>query len=375
MGRGEAATVQLMPKVAHELVHGARGLLLGAAVGDALRATADAIDAWPTEVLGGVGELNAPWGAQISDLIAAGEHAARGEPANFDLGPVPVLPVALGDATTGAGAPLLVDPVAAEAHGVVGMLLAGGSPASLSSPVLEEASKCAGTGGFSDAVRASYELGGDVAVRMPLAGAFAGARLGVTAVPSRWLTYVSGPGPRRQHHHRDLLRLADRIIGLEDRFPPDPRRAIGPVEVLDGVYAANIHRVRHFCERFPDGAVISMCPMGDALDAHPVRRSFLIEDVATRAANPRLPEVVDEVVATIAAFRAEGRPVLVHCHHGVSRTGLALRARLMATDGLDEDQATSEVEARWPWLSTANERFTRLLRMRGSLSPGDPSSS
>ena len=92
---------------------------------------------------------------------------------------------------------------------------------------------------------------------------------------------------------------------------------------------------------------------------------FLVhDDVATVAANPRLDQVVDELLETIAAFRAEARPVLVHCHHGVSRTGLALRAWLMPETGLGEADATTDVEAGWPWLSTANERFTRVLAAR-----------
>jgi hypothetical protein len=36
--------------------------------------------------------------------------------------------------------------------------------------------------------------------------------------------------------------------------------------------------------------------------------------------------VVDDAVATIDAFLADGRDVVVHCHHGASRTGPVLRA-------------------------------------------------
>lgn len=349
-----------MSRVSYQLLHGARGALVGAAVGEAMARSIDE-GSWPAVELGGVGELSAPWGSGIEELVGVGEIVARGESPAFDVGPVAVIGVAIADAAAGRGAPLLVDSDAAEVHGVLGMYLGAGSGAAGQEGLVAEAVKCAGEPDFVSALQSAFSLGGDVGRRMALAGGFGGARLGVTAIPSRWLTYVHGPGGRRVHRQRDLLRLADRLVGFEIRFPPDPRRRIGPVEVIDGVWAANVFRVASFCRRHPDGAVISMCPMGEALDGHSIRRTFLIEDVATRAANPRLDAVVDELVATIAAFRAEGREVLVHCHHGVSRTGLALRAWLMEQGELSEPDATSEVEARWPWLSTVNGRFTRLL--------------
>jgi len=346
-------------------VHAARGAVVGAAVGEAMALTAIEQGGWPDAVMGGAGELTCPWGSGVAQLIAVGESVARGEAPPFDVGVVGVVAAAIADSLVGSGAPLLTDPDAAEVHGMIGDLIRSGSCSPQGDGVTAIAAQAALAAAFEDAVRETCRSGSDPRAAA-LAGAFAGARLGVTAIPSRWLTYVEGPGGRRTHRHRDLVRLADRLVGHEVRHAPDPRRRIGPVEVLDGVWAANAHRVPSFCARFPEGAVISMCPMGDALDGHPVRRTFLIEDVAARGANPRLAAVVDELVATIAAFRAEGRQVLVHCHHGVSRTGLALRAWLMEGTELDESAATSEVEARWPWLSTANERFTQLLQQRGS---------
>ena len=355
-----------MPKIAHSVLHSVRGMVVGAAVGEAMAASVGD-NPWPTEVLGGTGELAAPWSAHTRELVGSGEAVARGETTAFDVGPIGVLGIAIADAVAGRGAPLLMDTYAAEVHGVVGEILASASrPNACRSGVVGEALTCAAALSFNAGLESAHSMGKDFGLRMALTGLFAGGRLGVTAIPTRWLTYVHGPGDRRVHYHRDLLRLADRLVGLEVRFPPDPRRGIGPVEVTDGVWAANIYRVASFCARHPDGAVISMCPMGDALDDHLVRRSFLIEDVAVRAANPRLESMVDELVASIAAFHMEGRDVLVHCHHGVSRTGLALRAWLIEQEHLSEPDATSEIEARWPWLSTANDRFTRLLEQRAA---------
>ena len=333
---------------------------------------------WPERRIGDVGELSSDWGPSTAGMVSLGTRLARGEASPFDASPADALVIGLADAVRALGAPLLIDADAAAVHGAVCRVMAPassrsdslfGQHASSGSGLVVEAEACAGHDSFEDALRAAWDVDVDRELAMTVTGALAGARLGVTAIPSRWLTYVSGEGAGRRQHHRDLLRLADRFVGLQFKFPPEPRRRLGPVEVIEGVWAANIHRVESFCRQHPDGAVISMCPMGDVLDAHPVRRSFLIDDVATKAANPRLEEVVDELMETIASFRAEGRQVLVHCHHGVSRTGLALRAWLMREEGFSESEATSEVEARWPWLSTANVRFTKLL---GSREPSLP---
>jgi ADP-ribosyl-[dinitrogen reductase] hydrolase len=70
------------------------------------------------------------------------------------------------------------------------------------------------------------------------------------------------------------------------------------------------------------------------------------------------------VVASIDAFRAEGRPIVVHCHHGQSRTGLVVRAWLMRHHGWDEPTATAHVAERWPHLRLHNDDFTAALRRR-----------
>ncbi len=320
-----------MARVTHELLHRGRGVLVGAAVGDALARVAG--DGWPVPVLGGRGELTSSWGSPITSMVQAAERVLRGEGLDVGAAPTEVLGAAVADTAAGRGAPLLVDGIAAAVYDAVAGSVAGrGVQTHGLGGVVGEALACADTPGFEEALRGAWEM--------------------------------EGHGGRRLYRHRDLLRLADRLVGFEVPMPPDPRRRIGPVEVFGGIWAANAFRVPAFVERHPDGAVISMCPMGDLLDGHRVRRTVLIEDVAVRAANPRLAEVIEELVATIAAFRAEGREVLVHCHHGVSRTGLALRAWLMHETGLSEPDATSEVEARWPWLSTANRRFTQVLADR-----------
>ena len=75
------------------------------------------------------------------------------------------------------------------------------------------------------------------------------------------------------------------------------------------------------------------------------------------AAGATLSDVLDDM----AALRAEGHRLLVHCHGGASRTGLVLRAWLMRTEGMTADEATAHVAARWPHLGLWNASFTAAL--------------
>ena len=96
---------------------------------------------------------------------------------------------------------------------------------------------------------------------------------------------------------------------------------------------------------------------------HPFRREVYLIDQEGDS-NARLDLAVDDIVASIDAFLEEDRTVVVHCHHGQSRTGLALRAWLMHTNGWDEPTATAHVAEKWPELRLHNRSFTELLRAR-----------
>lgn len=115
----------------------------------------------------------------------------------------------------------------------------------------------------------------------------------------------------------------------------------------------------------PDWAVVSLCRAGDRFDGHPYRRRVhLLDQIGDANADP--DAVVDDVVVTIDAFIAEGRDVVVHCHHGASRTGLAMRAWLIRHHDLDEAEATARVRDVWPHTDLWNQTFTDHLRSVGS---------
>ena len=87
---------------------------------------------------------------------------------------------------------------------------------------------------------------------------------------------------------------------------------------------------------------------------HEVQRfAYLTDDDA----NSELEDVLDD----IAALRADGRRVLVHCHARQFRTGRVLRAWWRRSQGPSAAEATTAVRGRWPYLSEWNPTFTAAL--------------
>jgi ADP-ribosyl-[dinitrogen reductase] hydrolase len=74
-----------------------------------------------------------------------------------------------------------------------------------------------------------------------------------------------------------------------------------------------------------------------------------------------LDDVLADILDDMAALRADGRTLLIHCHGGASRTGLVLRAWLRRTQGLSADEATAFIAERWPHLGLWNASFTAAL--------------
>ena len=92
--------------------------------------------------------------------------------------------------------------------------------------------------------------------------------------------------------------------------------------------------------------------------------------IADNDHNTDLDVVLADVLDDMAALRAEGHRLLVHCHGGASRTGLVLRAWLVREEGLSPDEATCHVADRWPHLGLWNASFDAALRRLGSRDTG-----
>jgi ADP-ribosyl-[dinitrogen reductase] hydrolase len=212
---------------------------------------------------------------------------------------------------------------------------------------------------FAEVLRLVIDLGGDTDTVAAVAGGLAGAVFGIAGIPMRWTSAVHGRVPGsgdRVWQLADLHHLAAALDG-SSAPPYEPPELIGlePREVADGVWAADLAGARASSTEF---AVISLCRTGSRF-AHEVQRfAYLTDDDA----NPELDAVLADVLADMAALRDEGRPVLVHCFAGQSRTGLVLRAWLRRTHGLSAEAATAAVRARWPHLSLWNDSFTRALQ-------------
>jgi ADP-ribosyl-[dinitrogen reductase] hydrolase len=174
----------------------------------------------------------------------------------------------------------------------------------------------------------------------------------------RWSTVVHGrvPGCTGQVWRlADLQELAAALDGRDgSRFDPGPTTRIGPVEVLPGIWAGDLDGAR---SSDADFAVVSLCRLGEPF-RHPVHRmAFLADDDS----NTEIDAVLEDILEDMAALRAEGHRILVHCHGGASRTGLVLRAWLRRTEGMSAREATDVVAARWPYLGLWNDSFSAAL--------------
>ena len=210
---------------------------------------------------------------------------------------------------------------------------------------------------FTEVLRSVIDLGGDTDTVAAVAGGLAGAVFGIAGIPMRWTSAVHGrvPGFAGEWRLADLHSLAAALDGAAGRKYEPPRTAgLAAREVADGVWAADLDGARSSA---PDFAVVSLCRTGTPFGHEVQRFAYLTDDDA----NSELDAVLADVLADIAALRADGRRVLVHCHAGQSRTGLVLRAWLRRSQGLSAAEATAAVHDRWPHLSEWNPTFTAAL--------------
>lgn len=220
---------------------------------------------------------------------------------------------------------------------------------------------------FAGAVTAAVDLGDDADTVACVAGALAGARWGIQAVPSRWTTYVHGrvrttDGGDRRLRNADLQDLARRLMGHSSLRPSPKEPAKPPVRVHDThrLHAADWGGAAQVPTTW---AVVSACRTGDDFAAHPVRREvFLIDQYDPSDQHDPLAALTD-AVDSIDAFLAEDpdRDVVVHCHGGRSRTALVLTAWAVRHHGWTTDEAFAWLSSSWPHAHLENPVFRRLL--------------
>ena len=363
----------------------AMGALVGAIVGDALGAPFSGAPAgaytakFPSPVLTGMGEMvdGGEWTShtQMALLVAESLLSCGGIDADDlrarGLGGSPLtrtIPAAIAAAESGSEVTSDVarrlcaltcdDPQVADAcvalHLDVADAIAGRGSA-------EES--------FSDTVIAAIDGGGDTAARATIAGALAGARLGIGAIPARWASPLHGDLPDARPSGHDIVSLRALAVALaglppEDNVEDPGWPARGPHLVdLRGLWVADLNGAARSHEMVPGAHVISLSRVGGP-PQQPHWRRFYLVDSEDPDDNIALDAVIDDVMSTVTACIDAGEPVVVHCFAGESRTGLVLRAWLMQRDGLTEAEATARASELWPHLKTWNSAFTEALRRR-----------
>jgi ADP-ribosyl-[dinitrogen reductase] hydrolase len=211
---------------------------------------------------------------------------------------------------------------------------------------------------FAEVMRLVIDLGGDTDTVAAVAGGLAGAVFGMGGIPMRWSSAVHGRVPGYEDRLWRSANVQELAAALDGKpvppYDPGVIPRIGPREVLPGIWAGNLDGARYSDNDF---AVISLCRLGETF-GHEVHRMAYIAD---NDHNSDLDAVLTDVLDDLAALRAEGRKVLVHCHGGASRTGLVLRAWLVRTEGMTADEATTHVAERWPHLGLWNASFAAAL--------------
>lgn len=146
-------------------------------------------------------------------------------------------------------------------------------------------------------------------------------------------------------------------VGRLTREPPNYAR------VEDGLFIGG-----HVTEPPPGTrAVLNLCEQDDPYRAE----SHRWEPIRDAEPAPSL-DWLRAQVAFVAAERAAGRPVFVHCRNGVSRSGMVVVAHLMARNGWPRDRAVEFVRARRPEVRP-NPAFMRLLtEWEQALTAGGP---
>ena len=91
-----------------------------------------------------------------------------------------------------------------------------------------------------------------------------------------------------------------------------------------------------------------------------------ISDCGTEPITPHL----EEAFAFVDRQRAEGGVVLIHCASGISRSGAAVIAYVMHSEGLSLAEAYALVHSKRPVVSPGNLFFSELQELEARLKPG-----
>ena len=216
------------------------------------------------------------------------------------------------------------------------------------------------------ALAAAVRGGKDTDTVAAIAGGLLGARWGASAVPAKWRRAVHGwpfdphGAPTRARQLTDLATLTVNggpgQVATWPGVPTMPYPGWSGTDALArhphdaGVWLSGVDAL----DAPPAGvdAVVSMCRIGTAQTPAGVAPGDHVEvwllDERDRAKNPNLDLVLADTADTVAALRAEGRTVLLHCVAAHSRTPTVAALYAHRHRGVPMDQAITEVSNALP---------------------------
>ena len=201
-----------------------------------------------------------------------------------------------------------------------------------------------------DVLERAVRGGNDTDTVAAIAGGLAGAVHGASAIPARWRRILHGwPGLDADALTRMAVLAAQG--GWDDRdgwpsaarFPNPGWRTLVRHPHDEGVWLGSLQALDDLPAEID--AVVSLCRVG----THQTDREhveFWLIDKDGR--NPNLDFVLRDAADTVAALRAEGKTVLVHCFAGQSRTPAVGAAYSVLHLGKPADVALREVTAALP---------------------------
>lgn len=196
-----------------------------------------------------------------------------------------------------------------------------------------------------DILERAVRGGNDTDTVAAIAGGLAGAVHGASALPARWRRILHGwPGLTADQLTRMAVLAANR--GRPDSkgwptagvFPTHSRRTLVQHPHDEGVWLGSLRALDDLPAEID--AVVSLCRVGTKqTDREQVE--FLLIDEDGR--NPNLDFILRDAADTVAALRAEGKTVFLHCFEGRSRTPAVGAAYSVLHLGEPADVAIREV--------------------------------
>jgi len=200
-----------------------------------------------------------------------------------------------------------------------------------------------------NALERAVRGGRDTDTVAAIAGGLLGGALGASAVPSAWRLLVHGwPGLRTP----DLIELA--VLAANGGEPDSQGWPTG--DRMD--YAGFPHRSALVTHPHDDGvvlgaiddlggadveAVVSLCRIGTAQRRPGDHVELWLIDDPEPAKNPNLDAVLRDAADAVAAFRSQGKRVLLHCVQAQSRTPSVAALYAALHRGVDIEQALTDV--------------------------------